>query len=268
MPSLRNLSIGLLILSCAGCRSFINAESKPIPAQTMLDARGGGRICLAGDRHLLLRPNPNNTLASWGFEMKDSAKGPMVEFVVSRETHLREGDVIERVRTLSILSRVADPKNIEITDSGPRVLRMKKLGSVVSTKRELLSYGGVWCLLELLVQRDGKAIVVTQEVGRPQEMPVRLYGFSENARSGVFLTRIDHWKKDWQPIHSKPGDLLVFYVGQNTLLGKAGVRPLDLLRPIDSRGDWASLLRGSRVLADGREVKYRDEDMVDIKRVV
>lgn len=261
------LLLSLLSINTA-CRSYINVQNKAIPVRTSLNAKGGGRICLVGDRHLLLRPNPENTLATWGFELIDSKAGPRVAFVVSRNTRMRESDLILRARTLKILNRVANPKEIELSNDKSRIRVMKKLGTRPSSKAELIAYGSAWCLLELLIQRGEKEVVVTQEIGRPREIPIRLFDFSENARSGVFLTRIDHWKRDWQPAHAKPGDLLVFYVGQNTLLGKAGVRPLDLIRPANGSNDWSSLLMGSRVKANGAVVQYPEKELKELSRTV
>lgn len=268
MKTIRFILISLLLLGSTACRAYINVQDNAIPVRTTLQSKGGGRICLVGDRHLLLRPNPENSLASWGLEVIDGKDGPRVAFVVSRETQLREADLILRIRTLKILNRIAGSKELEITDEGRRIAKMKQAGILVRNKAQLIPYGSAWCLVELLVRRGEKEIVVTQEVGRPREMPIRLSDFSENARSGVFLTRIDHWKDDWQPVHSKTGDLLVFYVGQNTLLGKAGLRPLDLIRPANESNDWSRLLMGQRVTPGGIVANYREADLKDLSRTV
>lgn len=124
----------------------------------------------------------------------------------------------------------------------------------VTSTADLRGYlaGAPWVVLDLVVRRGDREVVVRQPLVEPEEwFPVAEHRPEVGRWHGVAVSRLADWPLERRPAWADADDLVVVRVVRDAPAARAGLRPLDVV----PRSEWPRLLEGESVSvrrADGQ----------------
>ncbi|MGE0708555.1 MAG: hypothetical protein AB7N76_22995 [Planctomycetota bacterium] len=256
-----------LLLGSTGCHSYLMPfDDRPLPAKATLETESGQRLALDWQGQLVVRPPRHDVGAALGVALFEDESGVVVSNQLRGDTPLQAGDrvlyaapllpgsgaalVAAHERALRVLPNepeafdaytprlprarggVAAAAAAAAPALAPAELRAQAAAHPVRKVSDLVGYlcGAGWLQLDLLVSRAGEERVVRAPLRRTQEwVPVRPLQPDRTRWRGVELVDIEDLPPTLRPAGAAQGEVLVTRVARGAPLGRAGLRPLDVL---------------------------------------
>jgi hypothetical protein len=257
----KRASLLALALLASGCHSYLLPfDDRPLPARGSLETESGQRLAVAYDGELLARPPRGDVGAALGVGLFADEAGLVVSNQLHPDTPLIPGDKIlwvapvfparagrkiARLHEAALLGdSLADveegfdqfslprSRGAEPGRRTPEALRQAAGAHGVKHHDDLRGYlcGLGWLNLDLLVARGDEQIVVRVALERREAwVPTRPLKSDRSRWRGLALVGVEELPPALRPTGSVSGEVLVTRVARGSPLGRAGLRPLDVL---------------------------------------